>query len=143
MQPKQMFRHHHFFEGHLQQKNPSGSDFSPNSLTTERGGEAEDVVAVFVEVPPAVVADPRGHALAPAGHPGLGDGVLDRPVRQPARVAPAEAFLPGLEELVEGGQSGVLLLTDLAGPLVVELVAAARWLIGEHHAWSQRESNRI
>ena len=112
-----------------------GSDLIPNHLTAEGGGEAEDVVVVFVEVPPAVVADPRGQALASAGHPGPGDGVLDRPVRQPARVAPAEPVLPGLEELVEGGQGGVLLLTDLAGPLVVELVASARRLIGEHHTW--------
>ena len=44
------------------------------------GGEAEDVIAVFMVVSSAVVADPRGQAVPTAGHPGLGNRILDRPV---------------------------------------------------------------
>lgn len=57
-----------------------------------------------VQVPSAVAPDTRGEAVAPAGLSGLSDGVLDCPVSQPARIAPVQALLPGLEELCEGGQ---------------------------------------
>lgn len=70
-------------------------------------------------------------------HPGLGDGVLDRPVSQPTSVAPVHALLPGLVELCKGGHGGVLLLTGLLGSQEAQLVAATRVLIGEHHTWVQ------
>lgn len=88
-----------------------------------------------LEVSSAVAPDTRGKAVPPAWHSGLGDGVLDCPVCQPACIAPVQALLPGLEELREGGQCGVLLLTGLLGSQEAQVVTAMRVLVGEHHTW--------
>lgn len=90
-----------------------------------------------VSVTAAVAPDSWAAAVTTAGHPGLGDGVLDRPVSQPASVAPVQALLPGLVELCKGGHGGVLLLAGLLGSQEAQLVAATGVLIGEHHAWVQ------
>lgn len=68
-----------------------------------------------VKVKPAVAPDTRCKVMTPTGHPGPGDGVPDCPVSQPAGIAPVQAVLPGLEELGDGGQCGVLLLAGLLG----------------------------
>lgn len=91
-----------------------------------------------VRVPSAVAADPRGQAGTPAGHPGPGDGVAHGPIGQPPDVAPVEAFLPGLEELSQGGQGGALLLTGLLGSQEAQAVATTRVLVGKHHPWVEK-----
>lgn len=68
-----------------------------------------------VQVASAIAADPWREAGTPAGHPGPGDGVADGPISQPSGIAPVQAFLPGVEELCEGGQGGALFLTGLLG----------------------------
>ena len=88
-----------------------------------------------VQVPSAVGPYTRGEAVAPAGHPGPRDGVLDRPISRPACIAPVQALLPGLEELCECGQCGALLLTGLLGPQEAEVVLTPRVLVGKHHTW--------
>lgn len=92
-----------------------------------------------VSVTAAVAADPWATAATTAGHTGLGDRVLDRPVSQPTSVAPVHALLPGLVELSKGRHGGVLPLAGLLGSQVAQLVAATRVLVGEHHAWVQGE----
>lgn len=87
------------------------------------------------QVPSAVAPDTRGEAVTPAGHPGPGDGVLDCPVSQPACIAPVQAVLPGLEELCEGGQCGILLLTGLLCSQEAHMVTTTRVLVGKHHTW--------
>lgn len=83
----------------------------------------------------AVATDARGQSRPPAGFPGLSDGVLHCAVCQPAGVAPVQAVLPGLEELLKGGQDRVLLCTGLLGFLEIEEVASVRGLVREHHTW--------
>lgn len=90
-----------------------------------------------VQAPSAVVSNTRSEAVPPAGHSGSGDGVLDCPVSQPAGIAPVQALLPGLEELCEGGQRGVLLLTDLLGSQEAQEVTTPRVLVGKHHTWAE------
>lgn len=90
----------------------------------------------------AVAPEPWAAAATAAGDPGLGDGVLDRPVSQPTSVAPVHALLPGLVELCEGGHGGVLALAGLLGSQETQLVAAPRVLVGEHHAWVQGSSEQ-
>ena len=104
-------------------------------LTSDWRREAEDIVAMKMEVSSAVAPDTRGEAMPPAWHSGLCDGVLDCPVCQPACIAPVQALLPGLEELWECGQRGVLLLTGLLGSQEAQVVTAMRVLVGEHHTW--------
>lgn len=87
------------------------------------------------QVPSAVAPDTRGEAVTPAGHPGPGDGVLDCPVSQPACIAPVQAVLPGLEELCEGGQCGILLLAGLLCSQEAHMVTTTRVLVGKHHTW--------
>lgn len=86
-----------------------------------------------VRLPSAVAPDTRCEAVTPARHPGPSDGVLDRPVGQPARVAPVQAFSPGLQELCEGGQCGVLPLAGLLGSHEAHMVTTMRVLVGKHH----------
>lgn len=86
-----------------------------------------------VQVPSAVAPHAGGEAAPAAWRPGPGDRVLHRPVGQPAGVAPVQAFLPGPEELWEGGQCGVLLLTGLLGCREAEVVMTTRVLVGKHH----------
>lgn len=99
----------------------------------ERRREAEDIIAMKVAVAAAVAPDPRGKTVPPTRYSRLSDGVLHCPISQPASIAPVKPFLPGLEELLEGGQGGALLLTGLLGPLEVEVVASTRWLVRKYH----------
>lgn len=93
------------------------------------------------EVPSAIAPDTWCKVMTPTGHPGPGDGVPDRPVSQPACIAPVQAVLPGLEELGDGGQCGVLLLAGLLGSQEAHVVTTTRVLVGKHHTWVE-ESNR-
>lgn len=86
-----------------------------------------------VQLSSAVASDSWGEVISSTGHSGPGDGVLDCPIGQPACVAPVEAFFPGLEELREGGQCGVLLLTGLLGTQEAQMVTSTRVLVGKHH----------
>ena len=88
-----------------------------------------------VAVATTVTPNPGGEAESPTGPSGLGDGVLHCPVSQPACVAPVQTLLPGLEQLLKGGQSGVLLLADLLSIMVGQIVAPVRRLVGKHHNW--------
>ncbi len=90
-----------------------------------------------VPVPSAIAPYTRGEAVPPAGRSGPGDGVLDRPISQPACIAPVQALFPGLEELREGGQCGILLLTGLLGSREAQVVMTARVLVGKHHTWKE------
>lgn len=83
----------------------------------------------------SIAPDARGEAVPPAGHSGPGDGVLDCPVSQPACIAPVQTLLPGLEELCEGGQRGVLLLAGLLGSPEVQVVLTVRVLVRKYHTW--------
>lgn len=85
----------------------------------------------------AVAADARGKVQPTTGLAGQADGVLHGAVSQPARVAPVQPLAPGLEELVEGGKDGALLLAHLLGFMEVESVLPAGRLVGEHDAWGQ------
>lgn len=80
----------------------------------------------------SVAPDPRGQSSSTAGLPGERDGVLDCAVRQPPRVAPVQALLPRLEELLKGGNGGILLFTGPLGHVEVERVAATVWLVREN-----------
>lgn len=103
--------------------------------TSESGGEAEDIKAVQVPVAGAVAADARGEVHPATGFAGQADGVMHGAIGQPARVAPVQPLAPGLEELVEGGDEGALLLAHSLGFMEVEAVLPAGWLVGEHDAW--------
>lgn len=105
--------------------------------TFERGGEAESIEAVEVPVAGAVAADARGEVHAPAGFSGQADGILNRAIGQPARVAPVQPLAPRLEELVKVGEDGALVLAHLLGFVEVEPVLPAGRLVGEHDAWRQ------
>lgn len=83
----------------------------------------------------AVAADARGEVHPAAGFAGQADGVMHGAIGQPARVAPVQPLAPGLEELVEGGDEGTLLLAHSLGFVEVEAVLPAGWLVGEHDAW--------
>lgn len=85
----------------------------------------------------AIAADARGEVHPTAGLAGQADGVLHGAVGQPARVAPVQPLGPGLEELVEGGKDGTLLLAHLLGFMEVEAVLPVGRLVGEHDAWGQ------
>lgn len=86
-----------------------------------------------VDLPSAVAPDTRGEALTAARHPGPSDGVLDCPVSQPARIAPVQALLPGLQQLCEGGQCGVLPLAGPLGSQEAHMVTTTSVLVGKHH----------
>ena len=87
------------------------------------------------QVPSPVAPNPRSEVVPPARPSGPGDGVLDRAVGQPAGIAPVQTLLPGLEELREGGQRGVLLLTDPLGFQEAQVVTTLMGLVGKHHTW--------
>lgn len=91
----------------------------------------------------AVVAYPCRGVLAATLVPGVGDGVLDGAVLQPASVAPVQSIQPGLVELGMGGQDGILLLTHILSLVVVELVAPHPWVVGEHHTWRKEREREI
>lgn len=90
-----------------------------------------------VPVARAIAADARGEVHPTAGLAGQADGILHGAVRQPACIAPVQPLIPGLEELVEAGEDGTLLLAHLLGFVEVEPVLAAGRLVGEHDAWGQ------
>lgn len=92
-----------------------------------------------MQVPVAwtIAADARGEVQPTAGLAGQVDGVLHGAVGQPARIAPVQPLTPGLEELVEGGEDGTLLLAHSLGFVEVEPVLPMRRLVGEHDAWGQ------
>lgn len=90
-----------------------------------------------VPVARAVAADARGEVQPTARLAGQADGVLHGAIGQPARVAPVQPLAPGLEELVEGGEDGALLLAHSLGFMEVEPVLPAGRLVGEHDAWGQ------
>jgi len=85
----------------------------------------------------AVAANARGEVHPTAGLAGQADGVLHGAIGQPARVAPVQPLAPGLEELVEGGEHGALLLARSLGFMEVEPVLPAGRLVGEDDAWGR------
>lgn len=86
-----------------------------------------------VQLSSAVAPDSWSKAVSSTRHSGPGDGVLDRPISQPACVAPVQAFFPGLEELSKGSECRVLLLTGLLGTQEAQVVTSTRVLVGKHH----------
>lgn len=104
-----------------------------NTLTVKVRREAESIISLVVFVSVAIVAHPWGGVLASALVPGVGNGILHGAVLKPAGVAPVQALQPGLVELSMGGQDGVLLLANLLGLVVVELVAPHLGVVWEHH----------
>lgn len=96
-----------------------------------------------VPVQSAIASDTWAEAVPTAGHSGPRDGVLDRPVSQPACIAPVQTLFPGLEELREGGQSGVLLLTGLLGSQEAHVITATRVLVGKHHTWVEESVRQL
>lgn len=65
------------------------------------GGEAEHIVVVLLLFSQAIVADAWHCVLASAGFSGGGDGILDRAVTQPSRVAPVQVSLPRFVQLIK------------------------------------------
>lgn len=82
-------------------------------LTIEVRSKTENIVSALLFIPEAIVSDTRHRILPPAGLPGLGDGVLHRAIAEPASIAPVQPWPPGLVELVEGGNDGVLVQAGL------------------------------
>lgn len=83
----------------------------------------------------AVAADAWGEVQPSAGLAGQADGVVHGAIGQPTRVAPVQPLAPGLEELVEGGEDGTLILAHSLGFVEVEPVLPVGRLVGEHDAW--------
>lgn len=113
-----------------------GGGSEENALTVEVGSEAEDVVSALVLVPEPVIPDARHGVLAPAGLPGLGDGVLHGAVAEPAGVAPVQPRPPGIVELVKGRDHRVLLHARPLRLVEVQVVPPQPRGVGEHHTWS-------
>ncbi|KAG7232824.1 hypothetical protein INR49_008054 [Caranx melampygus] len=87
-----------------------------------------------MQVSSAVAPNTWEGAVSPTWRSRLGDGVLDRPVSQPARVAPVQTVLfPSPEELGERGHRGVLLLTYLPSSGEAQVVTTLGVLVGKHH----------
>lgn len=114
---------------------PMGHKIPGPAPTSESGGEAEGIKAVQVPVAWAIAADAGGELQPTAGLAGQADGVLHGAIGQPARIAPVQPLAPGLEELVEGGEDGTLLLAHSLGFMEVELVLPSGRLVGKHDAW--------
>lgn len=101
----------------LQTKKPQkgqtalGSVFSLHTspvsvLTVEFGGEAEGVVALVLLVSVPVVPHSSRVVLAPALVSGVSDGVLHRPILQPARITPVQPLQPRLLKDTLSGSVG-------------------------------------
>lgn len=109
------------------------------ALTIEVWGEAEHIVAALILVPEAIIPDARHRVLPPTGLPGLGDGVLHGAVAEPARITPVQPGPPGLIELIEGGDDGVLVQAGLLSLVKVQVVTTQPRRVGEYDTWNGRE----
>lgn len=108
------------------------------SFTFVVGGEAEHVIVVFVLVSQAVVANAWDCVLASAGFPGVGDGILDCAVTQPAGVAPVHLSSPRIVQLVKGCHDGVLAATRPLSIVEIEVVATQTGEVGEDNTCMER-----
>lgn len=91
--------------------------------TSQGASETEDVKVVGVFVAFAIVPQ-TSTGRATTRLPGLGDGVLHRAVVQPASVAPVQAVLPGVVELLEGGHHSILVHAGFLSIVEVQVIAA-------------------
>lgn len=101
-------------------------------LTLVRRGVAEHVkVAQFVLA--AVASETRPIVGATTRLSGYGDGILHCAIIQPAGVAPVQAALPGLNQLIIVGDHSILLHTGPHTFLEVQVVAARIGGVWEHN----------
>lgn len=72
---------------------------------------------------------------------GISDGILHCAVIQPARIAPVKASLPGIEQLVKGGDRCLLAYTGPYRIMEVKAVAAKLGKVWEDDTWERKNAN--
>lgn len=100
--------------------------------TSNGASEAENIEAAAELVASAVIPETSIGICATAGPPGLVDGVLHGSVVQPASIAPVQACLPGVVQLLEGGHHSILVHAGFFTIVEVQVVAAKPWGVREH-----------
>lgn len=80
-----------------------------------------------------IVSDARPVVGATARRSGFGDGVLHCAIIQPASITPVQATLPGLKQLIKGGDRSILANTGLHSIVEVQVVAAQVGVVWEHN----------
>lgn len=84
-------------------------------------------------VPAAIASEARSIVGSTTWQSGSGDGILHSAITQPAGIAPVQASLPGLKQLIKRSYNSALLLTGLLSMVEVQVVPASRWGVWEHN----------
>lgn len=96
-------------------------------VTVEVGCEAEDIIFVLHLVSVSIASDTRHCVLPSTWLPWLGNGILYRPIIQPACVTPIQSSSPRFVKLIKRGNDRVLILACLLSLIKVQIVTTQPW----------------